>query len=77
MDPDKTKLIQLELKLWLPSDTPDREIILHSSHGVNRYSEWVSLPNTLGLPRSQWTTFTWYFSHLGKSNDKSKKISTF
>ena len=77
MDSDKTKLIQLELKLWLPENTPDREIILHSSHGVNRYSEWVSLPNTLGLPRSQWTTLTWYFPHLGKSHDKSKEASHF
>ncbi len=64
---DKNKLIKLELDLWIPKNIPDQEIILHSAHDVNKYPEWVSIPNTLGLLRNQWITLTWYLPQLSKN----------
>ena len=70
-----SRLMKLELELWLSEDTPNREIELHSARGVNRYPEWVSIPNTVGLSRSRWTTLTWYFPHFKKNLTDSVKKS--
>lgn len=75
VDDSKSRLIQMELELWLPENMRDYEIEIHNATGANKYPEWVSIPNTRGLDRKRWTTLTWFFPHLQKTENPIAHIN--
>lgn len=66
LDNKKSRLIQMNLELWLPKGMRDYEIEIHNANGSDKYPETVSIPNTLGLPRGKWSTLSLFISHLQK-----------